>query len=152
MKITTEEAKRLIDMLKEHTLKTKLKFPNQKGKLEFNVFGEKLNEDEFVVNIERKGINSNGATFQGRIKSNNLILLRLDINPTGKHINPSDNKVLVGNHLHVYTEEYGDKEAIPFDTENENLYDLCLEFFKKFNIIKNPLEDNIDWGVLWNWI
>lgn len=141
MKITTEEAIRLIDMLKQHSLKTKLKFPDKKGKLEFNVYGEKLNQDEFVVNIERKGINLTSATFQGRIKSDNSILLRLDINPTGKHMNPSNGEIIEGSHLHTYTEEYGDKEAVVFNPESDDLYDVCLEFFEKFNIIESPLED-----------
>lgn len=138
MKLTTAEAGELIAMLKEHTHEVLKEFPKQKGMLQFDVIGEKLDGHEFVVNIQRKGINSQSCTYLGRTKSN-VILLRLDINPSGRHRNPSDGAVLVGNHLHIYTEEYDDKEAIPFHPENEHLYDICLEFFKRFNIISDPL-------------
>ena len=29
------------------------------------------------------------------------------------------------------------QDAIPFDINQPNLYEYCLEFFKKFNIIKD---------------
>ena len=64
--------------------------------------------------------------------------MRLDINPTGVHENPSDRKKIYGSHIHIYTEEYELAEAIPFDTEGKDLYDLCYTFFEKFNIIESP--------------
>lgn len=140
MKMTTAEAKELIDMIKTYSLEKQLEFPKKKGSIEFEVVGDKTGVDEFIVNIQRKGINGKGCSYQGRTKSN-VILLRLDINPSGKHINPSDGKVIIGSHLHVYTEEYDIKEAILFNPESDDLYDVCYEFFKKFNIISDPLKE-----------
>ena len=137
MRLTQAEADMLIDMLKRTVEKHSMEFPSIKGKLSFDVIGERRT-DLFVVNIDRKGINAQGCTYQGRIKSNNTILLRLDVNPTAIHPNPSSGEKIYGSHLHIYTEEYEMREAIPFDTENKDLYDLCYSFFKKFNIIEPP--------------
>jgi len=137
MKLTQQEANALIEMIKKEVEKQQLKFPERREKCVFDVIGERKN-DEFVVNIERKGINYSSATYQGRIKSNNVILMRLDINPTSKHRNPSDGEIIEGSHLHIYSEEWELKEAVPFDTENKDLYDLCYIFFEKFNIIESP--------------
>ncbi len=32
------------------------------------------------------------------------------------------------------------REAIPFNVEDADLYEYCLQFFKKFNIIKENWE------------
>jgi len=47
-------------------------------------------------------------------------------------------KKMTGTHLHIFTEEYGDGYAIPFDVENKDLYQLCQSFFERFNIIEPP--------------
>ena len=65
--------------------------------------------------------------------------MRLDIDPNGRHTNPPPNhEVIHGNHLHIYSEEYGMTYAIPFDIENKDLYTLCYTFFEKFHIIEPP--------------
>ena len=138
MRLTQEEANMLIDMLKKTVKKSALNFPTSKGGISFDVIGERRT-DEFVINIDRKGINHQGCSYQGRIKSNDVILLRLDVNPTSKHVNPSDGAEFSGTHLHIYTEEYDMREAIPFDTENKDLYSLCNTFFERFNIIEPPV-------------
>lgn len=125
-------------MLKNYVQTHSFEFPKASGKLEFEVLGERRT-DEFVVNIDRKGINARGCTYQGRIKSNNIILIRLDVNPTSKHVNPSTGEKISGTHLHIYTEEYETREAIPFDVEDKDLYNTCYTFFEKFNIIETPI-------------
>jgi hypothetical protein len=137
VKLTQAEAELLIAMLKKTAEKYQLKFPTGRGGIQFDVVGERRN-DEFVVNIDRKGINAQGCTYQGRIKSNNVILLRLDVNPSAVHINPSNGEKIVGSHLHVYSEEYEMSEAIPFDVQDNDLLDLCYTFFEKFNIVEAP--------------
>ena len=137
IKLTQVEADMLIDMLKKAAKKSTLVFPSTKGKLVFDVLGERRT-DEFTINIDRKGINDQGCSYQGRIKSNDIILLRLDINPSAIHINPSNGVKINGSHLHIYTEEYEMSEAIPFDTEDKDIYDLCYAFFKRFNIVDPP--------------
>ncbi|MDR2971077.1 MAG: hypothetical protein LBU83_04025 [Bacteroidales bacterium] len=135
VKLTQKEADMLIEMLKK-TAEKEIAFPQERGRVEFDVFGDRR-EDIFVVNISRKGINADGASYQGRLRHREGILMRLDVNPTGVHRNP-DEEVIRGTHLHIYTEEYGMAVAIPFDTENKDLVGLCYAFFKHFHIIEPP--------------
>ena len=137
IKLTQAEADMLIDMLKKVARKSTLKFPSSKGKLVFDVIGERRT-DEFTVNIDRKGINNQGCSYQGRIKANDIILLRLDINPTAVHVNPSSGEKITGSHLHIYSEEYEMGEAIPFSPDDKDIYNLCYTFFERFNIVEPP--------------
>ena len=132
-KLTTEEAKDLIEMLKKYADKKRLDFPSPGNRIQFSVIGD-TNQDRFAVNVYRQRINSEGCTFQGRTESDNIVLMRLDVNPTGVHTNPDGEKIN-GTHLHIYTEDYDERYAIEFDTENKDLFELCFTFFKKFNII-----------------
>ena len=135
--LTQAEADRLIDMMKK-TVEQQIYFPSQKGKAVFTVVGEHRN-DEFIVNIDRKGKAAEKCTYQGRVRQSNQVLMRLDIDPNGRHTNPPPNhEVIHGNHLHIYSEEYGMTYAIPFDIENKDLYTLCYTFFEKFHIIEPP--------------
>lgn len=137
MALTQSEADRLIEMMKR-TVKEQIEFPTGKGGVSFNVVGERRN-DEFVVNIDRKGKAAEKCTYQGRIWQNNQVLMRLDIDPHGKHTNPGpDGEIIYGNHIHVYSEEYDMKYAIPFDIEDKDLYTLCYTFFEKFHIMEPP--------------
>ncbi|MCL2064286.1 MAG: hypothetical protein FWG98_07940 [Candidatus Cloacimonetes bacterium] len=137
IKLKTEEAMRMIKMLKYKVQEHVLTFPREKESLSFDVLGERR-DDRLVVSIFRRSINLNVCTFQGRNKSNNIILLKLDVNPTAKHINPRTGEVIIGSHIHIYNEETELREATPFDVENKDLYTICLTFFQKFNIIEPP--------------
>jgi len=136
IKLTTKEAETLISMLKK-SAEESIELPNASGRIQFNAVGTRR-ENQFTINISRKGINNSGATFQGRESSNGNILVRLDVNPTAVHINPSDGTRIVGTHLHVYTEEYAMGQAVSFDVGNKDLYELCYVFFEKFNLIEPP--------------
>ena len=135
--LSQAEAERLISMLKR-TVEKQICLPNQKGRIVFHVVG-KRRDDEFIINIDRKGKLAEKCTYQGRIRQSNQVLMRLDIDPNGRHTNPeSDGSIVCGNHLHIYTEEYGMRYAIPFDIEDKSLHELCYTFFEKFNIIEPP--------------
>lgn len=136
LKLTTAEAKALIEMVKRTIENENLNFPEGQGKLEFEVKGERRT-DEFIVNIDRKGPDAQKCTYQGRIKSSNVILMRLDMNPTAVHTNPSGEKIN-GTHLHIYTEEYEMRNAVPFDVKDKDLFATCFTFFEQFNIIEQP--------------
>ena len=136
IKLTQKEADMLIDMLKK-TVQKDLELPSGKGRVEFDVTGDRK-EDVFVVNISRKGINESSASYQGRVRyGSGAILMRLDVNPTQPHRNPDGEKIS-GTHLHIYTEEYGERMAVPFDVEDKDLFDLCYAFFERFNIVETP--------------
>lgn len=135
--ITQAEADSLISMLKT-TVEQYIILPQTKGSVSFDVVGEKKKDSKFVINIDRKGLDCTGCTYQGRVKQTNQILMRLDVNPTSKHINPGSGEVITGTHLHIFSEQYDMKYAIPFDINNSDLFQTCYTFFEKFNVIKPP--------------
>lgn len=136
-KLTQQEADYLIGLLKQTTEKA-IHFPNGKGRVSFQVVGIH-EEHKFVVNIDRKGKLAEKCTYQGRLCKNNQVLLRLDIDPNGRHTNPQpDGTVICGNHIHVYTQEFDMRMAMPFDVKNRDLYRICHDFFEKFHIIDPP--------------
>lgn len=136
--LTQAEADALISMLK-HTVEAVIDMPPQKGGVSFTVVGERRN-DEFTVNIDRKGKAAEKCTYQGRVQQSNQVLLRLDIDPSGKHTNPGpDAEVIHGNHLHIYSENFEMKYAIPFDIGDKDLHNLCYTFFEKFHIVEYPI-------------
>ena len=111
-KITTTEAIKLIDMMKERVIEATLLFPSVGNKLEFDVYA-KREETKFIVNIRRGSINNKKCTYKGRTYINSIPLLRLDIT-NSIHINPDGTKI-IGNHIHIYNEKHEMREAIPFD-------------------------------------
>ena len=137
--LTTEEAKALIAELKRYVEKEMYTFPtSQNRKIEFDVVGEKRG-NEFIINIEKKPINPKGYTWQGRYQKLNTILLRLDVNPSARHVNPgSSDDVIIGTHLHIYSEEFEDRYAIQFDVTDKNLFQICMDFFEQFSVIEPP--------------
>lgn len=133
-KLSTEEAKQLIEELKHRVTQNTLQFPSKGQKLEFEVYGEK-SLNKFTINITRAKINNEKCNYQGRTTINSTPLMRLDITD-GSHVN-SDGTKIVGNHLHIYNETTEMRDAIPFDITKPDLYEYCLEFFKKFNLIED---------------
>ena len=133
--LTQAEANRLIKMLKK-TVEDHIVFPNKKGGTSFAVTGDHEN-DKFIINIDRKGKNAEKCTYQGRVSQSNQILMRLDIDPNGRHTNP-DGELICGNHLHVYHELYDMKFAVTFDIDDKDLFQTCYTFFEKFHIIQPP--------------
>lgn len=133
-KLTTQEAMELIDLLKQICENQNIVLPNHGERTIFNVKAIN-NQKKFIVNINHDNINENKYSFQARTFENNIPLLRLDVNPNGVHEN-SDRSKIYGTHLHIYSEEYGIRNAIEFNINNPNLYDYCIAFFEKFNIIE----------------
>lgn len=132
-KLTTKEACELINLLKQICQKKNLELPHSGERIEFNVSAID-NKKKFIININHNNANPEKYTFQGRTLESNVQLLRLDVNPNGEHRNPDGSKIC-GTHLHIYSEENDMEEAIEFNIDNPNLYDYCIAFFKKFNII-----------------
>ena len=136
IRLTQKEADMLINMLKKTVVKA-ISFPHSKGRVEFDVLGDRR-EDIFAVNISRKGINSTGASYHGRVRTGSgAPLMRLDVNPTSIHTNPNGEKI-TGTNLHIYSEEHEMGVAMPFDIKNKDLFELCYTFFERFNIIEPP--------------
>lgn len=134
-KLTQSEANRLLEMIKK-SLVNEISFPNKGKDIEFDVSGEKK-QDLFTIKIFRGNKNSKKCDLGARIKINGILLLELHINPA-PHINP-DGKKIIGNHWHIYTEEYGRKQAFPAEEINSDDFVInTIIFLNKFNVIEHP--------------
>lgn len=136
IKITQEEAEKLLQMLK-NTLVDEIQFPSAGKSIEFNVEGE-TKEDIFVINIFRGKINRLKYNIGACVMKNGIVLLELHINPSNRHPNP-DGELITGNHWHIYSEKYGLKWAFPADDINsEDFEKNTISFLIKFNVIEKP--------------
>ena len=132
--LTDEEARRLIEMLKNSTQEA-IGFPSAGKKREFEVIGD-TKRDIFIVYIFRGTVEVRKCNISGRTKDGTQ-LLELHLSPTSVHLNPDGTKIS-GSHLHMYTQEYGRRYAVPFDPEDRSMVENCIVFMNKFNIIKKP--------------
>jgi len=132
-KLTTTEAMELIALLKSICSNKDIELPHHGQRITFDVKAIQNNK-KFIVNINHSNINPDKYTFQSRITSSNIPLLRLDVSPNGVHQNPDGSKIY-GTHLHIYNEDFELGNAIEFNIDNPDLYNYCLAFFKKFNIL-----------------
>jgi hypothetical protein len=82
--------------------------------------------EHFVLDASRGEIKLTKATYQNRARQA-IILMRLDLDGP-PHRNPDGSEIL-GPHLHIYREGYGDKWAIPAPA---NRYANTLDLFATF--------------------
>ena len=135
-KLTTDEARKLVEMIKR-SLVTEVKFPDRGGKIKFDVIGD-TKKDVFTIDIYRGKINPYKYDMGALIKKNGTMLLQLHISPSNVHTNPDGQKI-VGNHWHVYTEEYGRAFAFPAeDISADEFVDNTISFLTKFNVVEQP--------------
>lgn len=136
VKLTQDEAKRLLDMTKR-SLIAEMNFPTRGKTKEFDVIGD-TKKDVFSINIYRGKINAFKYDMGARIKKNGIMLLQLHINPSNVHINPDGQKI-TGSHWHIYTEQYGRTFAFPADDINSDEFvDNTISFLNRFNVIEKP--------------
>ena len=136
VKLTQDEAKRLLDMTKR-SLIAEMNFPTRGKTKEFDVIGD-TKKDVFSINIYRGKINAFKYDMGARIKKNGIMLLQLHINPSNVHVNPNGQKI-TGSHWHIYTEQYGRTFAFPADDINcDEFVDNTISFLNRFNVIEKP--------------
>ena len=137
IKISQKEADRLLHMLKR-SLVSEITFPLKGESAEFDVIGDKR-QDLFTIKIFRGRINHLKYNLGARITRNGILLLELHINPSNVHFNPDGNKI-VGNHWHIYSEEFGRLLTLPAgDIECEQFTDNTIIFLEKFHVIEKPV-------------
>lgn len=95
-------------------------------------------EVEYILRAYRGRIDANRFSVHLRFKDVHHHLIRIDINPNNRHINPITNKEIVGSHIHIYSNEYSKKDSIAIPIEDlENFpnintlaeaYDTILEY------------------------
>jgi len=135
-KLTQDEAKRLLEMVKR-SLVAAIEFPSRGKTKEFDVVGD-TKKDVFSINIYRAKIQPFKYNFGARIKKNGIMLLELHINQSAVHRNP-DGEKLTGSHWHIYTEDYGRDYAFPADDVQSDLFvDNAIKFLEKFNVVEKP--------------
>ena len=131
----------------------KLKYP--KNLLSFNeihtiissLFG-KIDVDEgviddddiqYILHIYRGRINHERYSIHIRFKNSHDHLVRVDINPSNRHLNP-DGSIIEGNHIHIYSNRYDKKDSIAIPLENSDfpnlthIVDVYSEFIKYTHI------------------
>lgn len=136
LKLTTDEAKRPIEMLKE-TLTDNIHFPDKRQKEEFQVKGSSKH-DIFTISIYRGAISATKYNFNAFIAKNGIMLLELHVGDTLQHMNPGGEKIS-GSHWHIYSEEFGRAFAYKAcDINSSDFMSNTLLFFREFNIIKPP--------------
>lgn len=135
-KLTQDEAKRLIEMVKS-SLVAAINFPSRGKTKEFDVVGD-TKKDVFSINIFRAKIQPFKYNFGARIKKNGIMLLELHINQSAVHRNPDGEKI-TGSHWHIYTEDYGRDYAFTADEVQSDLFvDNAIKFLEKFKVVEKP--------------
>lgn len=131
------EAERLLTMLK-NSLAEIILFPPKGKRVQFKVEGD-TPRDIFTVSINRGKIAEYKCSYCGQIEKGGTPLLELHVvSPNSVHPNPDGEKI-TGSHWHIYTEEYGRRLAVPIDLNDKEFVENSIAFFKRFNIIKQPL-------------
>lgn len=135
-KLSQDEANRLLNMLKRSVI-DQISIPSQGKGIDFEVVGD-TKHDIFVISIYRGKLQAYKFNISGRIKKHGVMLLELHINPTAAHTNPDGQKI-VGDHWHIYSEQYG--RAFAFPAENINSPDFVentINFLIRFNVVEIP--------------
>lgn len=96
---------------------------------------------EYVLGIYRGKYNVQKFTIHLRFKETHDHLIRIDVHPTGRHLNP-DGTIITDSHIHIYSNQYKkhDAIAIPLDEFNfpnvRTIIEVYDEFVKMVNIKK----------------
>lgn len=151
--LTQSEADALIAMQKKKSKDGQYDFPSS-GEI-FTIPIVSIDEREsFLIDVNRKGrIRLTKCTSQERHRGT-IILVRLDIdgpphtNPETTsvplpYLAPYNSQTIQCPHLHLYTEGFMDRWAIPapssiFNKTND-LYETLTDFFRYCNVIEPPI-------------
>lgn len=135
-KLTQDEAKRLLEMMKRSLVAT-IDFPSRGKAKEFDVVGD-TKKDVFSISIYRAKIRPFKYNFGARIKKNGIMLLELHISQSAVHRNPDGEKI-TGSHWHIYTEKYGRDYAFSADDVQSDLFvENAIKFLEEFNVVEKP--------------
>jgi hypothetical protein len=149
--ITQTEAKNLLEERKQRIIDDSVKFPHKGDKITIPI--RSCDKDHlFLLDVNNTSATQIKLSYQTR-KDENIILIRIDIN--GAHLNPYKKQVpldvfnnfngkrIIGTHVHLYTEKYNDKWAIPisvnFQEKNKTEFDILEYFYSLCTIIKPPV-------------
>ena len=77
-------------------------------------------EIDYVVRIYRGRLDPSRFSIHIRFKEFQHHLVRLDINPSQRHMNPETNEIIVGSHLHIYSNLHDKKDIIAIPIEKSD--------------------------------
>jgi hypothetical protein len=149
--ITQIEAKELIEERKQRLIEDSVKFPLKGDKITIPI--KACDKDIFFqFDVNNTPASNIRLSYQTR-KDENIILIRIDIN--GSHQNPSKKRVpleifsdyngskILGTHVHIYTERFNDRWAIPIGRLLEDgtmdEYGILSYFYSLCTIIRPPI-------------
>lgn len=87
----------------------------------------------YVLSIFRGKRKAERFTISLRLKDYHDHIVRVDINPSNRHVNP-DGSVVTGSHFHIYSNQYDkrDSVAIPLETSDFPNVSLIVDVFDAF--------------------
>ena len=138
--LSQSEVNALMEMTK-FFVKENPKFPDNGNNTSFEL-STNNNREKFFLDVNRGGKIELGKTKIQNRHSSYTVLVRLEIDAP-PHINP-DGKNQGRNHIHIYTEGYGDRWAYNIDKFTDirisdySCFQECLEEFCNYCNIKLP--------------
>lgn len=149
--ITQEMARELISKHKQRIEDNIVKFPLKGERISVQL--ESADKALFfLLDVNNVSSVSSKLSYQTRIDEH-IILIRVDIN--GSHRNPLKKIVPIplfeayngttihGTHVHIYSEKYNDKWAVPIKAligiELDDQIDILQHFYKICTIIRPPI-------------
>ena len=143
--LTDKEVQNLIARLKEPKNILSYAQINHKisamfGKIDLDEAIIDTEDIEYILRVYRGRIEPDRFSISLRFKDNNQHLVRVDINPSGRHKNP-DGTIITDSHIHIYSSKYPKRDAVahPINfSDFPNVKTIADAFFEfeKFNHIK----------------
>lgn len=144
--LNNEEVRQLINRLKKpfNSKKFNKRYQEAINTLLNSVNFEEIvvdsDEIDYVVKIYRGRLDPSRFSIHIRFKEFQHHLVRLDVNPSQRHMNPETNEIIEGSHLHIYSNLHDKKDiiAIPIEKSDfpmvQELEDAVEKFFVYNNI------------------
>jgi hypothetical protein len=126
--LSTNQFKELMSM-KKYFIDAEISLPAHGECSTFELMDSK-EEEKFLLDVDRSGIiELEKIKLQNRYATN-VILIRLEVNGP-QHINPDGTKIGC-NHIHIYSEEYGDRVAYDLQSFKDASFYTCQKFYDYF--------------------
>lgn len=94
---------------------------------------------EYILSAYQGRLEGNSFSIHLRFKENHEHLIRVDVNPRNRHMNP-DGTVVTESHLHIYNNQFSRKDAVAIPLKDSpfpnisTIVDAFTEFINYTNI------------------
>lgn len=109
------------------------------GTIEINEAVIDDDDIEYILRIYRGRVKATRFSIHLRFKDNHQHLVRIDIDPSGRHQNP-DGTIITSDHIHIYSNQFDKRDAIAVPLAQANfpniqtIVDAFYEFENYTNI------------------